>query len=96
MSTATLAALGRKTGVAVAARYDVAADAKNRISLRGAKTKYFHVQALTNGCYVLAPRVLVSPEALSPRTLRMMGAAVANLKRGKVSAPIDLTAFPPA
>ena len=39
--------------------YDIAADAKKRISLRMAKAKYFHVQALSNGSYLLEPRVLV-------------------------------------
>jgi hypothetical protein len=52
--------------------YDVAADAKKRISLRNAKTKYFHVQALSNGCFYLEPRVLVSPQAISARSLRML------------------------
>ena len=54
------------------ALYDIAADAKNRISLRGAKAKYFHVKALSNGCYVLEPRVLVAPEAVPARTLKML------------------------
>jgi hypothetical protein len=71
--------------------YDVAADAKRRISLRNAKTKYFHVKALSNGCFLLEPRVLVSPEAVSARSLKMLDKSVANLKKGLASAPIDLT-----
>ena len=39
--------------------YDIAADSKRRISLRKAKAKYFHVHALSNGSYLLEPRVLV-------------------------------------
>ena len=39
--------------------YDVAADAKKRISLRKTKAKYFHVLALSNGSYFLEPRTLV-------------------------------------
>lgn len=73
--------------------YDVAADAKNRISLRGAKAKYFHVKALSNGCYVLEPRVLVPPDAIPARTLKMLDRSVAALKKGKASAPIDLSPF---
>lgn len=73
--------------------YDVAADTKNRISLRGVKTKYFHVKALSNGCYVLEPRVLVAPEAVSKRTLKMLDRSVTALKKGKASAPIDLSRF---
>lgn len=73
--------------------YDVAADAKSRISLRKAKTKYFHVKALSNGSYVLEPRVLVPPEAVPAKTRRMLNTAAANLKQGKASAPVDLAPF---
>lgn len=84
-----------KTGKAVETiqAYDVVADSKNRISLRGAKAKYFHVKALANGSYLLEPRVLVAPEALPKRTLRMLEQSVAALKEGRASAPVDLTAF---
>jgi hypothetical protein len=80
-------------GITVVERYDVAADAKKRISLRNAKTKYFHVKALSNGCYLLEPRVLVSPEAIPPRSLRMLLQSVSSLKKGIASPPIDLTPF---
>jgi hypothetical protein len=56
----------------------VAADAKKRISLRNAKTKYFHVQALSNGSYLLEPRVLVPPQAVSTRSLKMLDKSVAS------------------
>ena len=80
-------------GLTVVEQYDVAADAKKRINLRNAKTKYFHVKALSNGAYVLEPRVLVSPAAISARYLRTLDKSVANLKKGVASAPIDLSAF---
>jgi hypothetical protein len=54
---------------------------KKRISLRDAKTKYFHVQALFNGCFYLEPRVLVPPRAVSARTLKMLDRSAANLKK---------------
>jgi len=73
--------------------YVVAADAKKRINLRNAKTKYFHVKAFSNGAYLLEPRVLVPPEAISVRTMKMIDKSVANLKKGLASAPIDLKAF---
>ena len=63
MSTLTLERQKQKSSITVLEDYDVAADDKKRISLRGAKTKYFHVKALSNGCYVLEPRVLVPPHA---------------------------------
>jgi hypothetical protein len=71
--------------VTVVADYDAAADAKQRISLRNAKTKYFHVQALSNGGYLLEPRVLVPPAALSSRTRKMLERSVANVKKGIAS-----------
>ena len=73
--------------------YDIAADTKNRISLRGARTKYFHVKALSNGCFLLEPRVLVPPHALSARTRKMLDQSATNLKKGLASEPIDLSAF---
>lgn len=93
MPTLTLERSKQKRRPAVVEDYDVAADAKKRISLRNAKTKYFHVKAFSNGCFLLEPRVLVSPEAISARSLKMLDKSVANLKKGLASAPIDLTAF---
>jgi len=79
--------------LSVVTRYDVAADAKKRISLRGSSAKYFHVKAFSNGCYLLEPRELVPVKALSSRASRMLDTSVANFKKGIVSAPIDLTPF---
>lgn len=91
MKTVTRKPSGTTKNITVVNDYDVAADAKNRISLRGAKSKYFHVKALSNGTYVLEPRVLVPPDALPARTLKMLNRSVNNLKKGKVSEPIDLS-----
>jgi hypothetical protein len=82
-----------KKGVTVVRHYDIAADAKSRIRLRGAKTKYFHVIALSNGSFVLEPRVLVDPEKIPTRTLKMLESSVASLKEGEVSDPIDMSPF---
>jgi hypothetical protein len=73
--------------------YDVAADAKKRISLRRAKTKYFRVRAFSNGSFMLEPRVLVSPHNLPANVLKMLDRSAANLKKGKASPPVDLTPF---
>jgi len=93
LPTATLGRKRETGGIAVIERHDVAADAKKRISLRNAKTKYFHVKALSNGCYLLEPRVLVLPQAVPARTLKMLDQSVASLKKGLASPPIDLTPF---
>ncbi len=93
MKTATLKRPSSRKQAKIVQDYDVAADAKNRISLRGAKTKYFHVMALSNGSYVLEPRVLVAPEAIPARTLKMLESSAASLKKRQASAPIDLSPF---
>jgi hypothetical protein len=93
MPTSTLERPRQKHRLTIVDDYDVAADAKKRISLRRARTKYFHVKVLSNGCYLLEPRVLVSPRAISARSLKMLDRSVANLKKGLASAPIDLSAF---
>jgi hypothetical protein len=93
MPTSSLERPRQKHRLTIVEAYDVAADAKKRISLRRARTKYFHVKALSNGCYLLEPRVLVSPRAISARSLKMLDRSVANLKKGLASAPIDLSAF---
>ena len=85
---------GVKTdSIQIAAEYDVAADNKKRISLRHARTKYFHVKALANGCYFLEPRVLVAPDAIPARTRKMLEKSATNLKKGIASATVDLTPF---
>ena len=83
----------QKRGPTVVEEYDVAADAKRRVSLRHAKTKYFRVLALSNGSFLLEPRVLVPPQAVSARVLKMLDQSAGNLKKGLASPPIDLTPF---
>jgi len=72
MVTGTLKRRKTKKGITIVQDYDIAADAKNRISLREAKSKYFNMKALPNGCYVLQLRMLVAPEAIPQRTLKML------------------------
>jgi hypothetical protein len=91
MPTLTLERPKQKQRLTVVEDYDVAADAKKRISLRGAKTKYFHVKALSNGCFLLEPRVLVSPQSISARSLKMLDKSAASLK--KEMAADDLAAM---
>jgi len=93
MNTATLKSKTTGRGISILRDYDTAIDARNRVSLRGAKAKYFHVKELSNGSYVLEPRVLVSPDAIPARTLKMLNRSVTQLKRGKASEPIDLSPF---
>lgn len=93
MPTATSKGSSAKKNISVVQTYDTAADAKNRVSLRGAKAKYFNVKALSNGSYLLEPRVLVPREAIPPRTLKMLDRSMDRFKKGKASAPVDLSPF---
>ena len=78
---------------AVVKEYDAHLDAKNRLTLRGADVEYYSVKLFDDGHVVLEPRVLVPPEAVSKKTLKMMDKAAKNLKKGKVSKPIDLDKY---
>ena len=73
--------------------YDAKIDTKKRITLRGSSYEYYHVIEFPNGKIELEPRILVEPPDISDATLRMMDSAMANLKKGKASEPIDLSSF---
>ena len=73
--------------------YDARMDMKKRVTLRGAKYANYHVQEYPNGRIVLEPRELVAPFEVSRNTLGMMDSAMENIKKGKASKPVDLSAF---
>ncbi|HUW40666.1 MAG TPA: hypothetical protein VMV90_06615 [Rectinemataceae bacterium] len=73
--------------------YDARIDTKKRVTLRGARYDNYHVQEYADGRILLEPRKLVAPFELSARTLAAMDEGMKNLKKGKVSKSIDLTAF---
>lgn len=73
--------------------YTVHIDDKKRVTLRGAKYRYYNVKEYENGCIILEPRELEVPKTISVKTLKAMDEAVANFKKGDVSEPIDLSDF---
>ena len=73
--------------------YDAKVDVKKRLTLRGARFGHYHVKEFRDGRIVLEPRELVKPFTVSRRTLKMMASSMANLKKGLVSGPVDLSAF---
>lgn len=77
----------------VVKEYEAHLDTKNRITIRGAESEYYAVKTFSDGHVLLEPRVLVPPEAVSKRTLKMLDKAAKNLKQGKVSEPIDLDKY---
>jgi len=71
--------------------YDVKIDVKKRLTLRGATYGHYHVREYKDGRIVLEPRDLANPFTLSRRTLKVMDSSMANLKKGMVSNPVDLS-----
>lgn len=50
--------------------YDAKLDSRNRITIRDAAYDHYHVREFEDGTVVLEPRVLVSPNAITAKTLR--------------------------
>ncbi len=48
---------------------------------------------MKNGTIILDPRELTEPFQISERTLTMIDKAMANMERGIVSEPVDLSDF---
>ena len=81
------------TTATVIKEYDAHLDPKKRIKLRGAEVQYYAVKMFSDGRVMLEPRVLVPPEVISKRTLKMLDRAARNYRKGKVSEPIDLDRY---
>ncbi|ADK68300.1 conserved hypothetical protein [Olsenella uli DSM 7084] len=73
--------------------YDARVDSKRRVTLRGARYDYYNVREFDNGCYVLEPRELAVPEGVPADVLAQMDVSMANVRAGRVSAPVDLSDF---
>ena len=77
----------------VVKEYEAHLDTKKRITLRGAQSEYYAVKTFRDGRVLLEPRVLVPPQAVSKRALKMLDRSAANLAKGKASKPIDLDRY---
>jgi len=73
--------------------YDYRIEVKKRVTIRGAHYDHYHVTEFAGGRIMLEPRKLIVPFEFSRRSLAMMDTSMANFKDGKVSTPVDLTAF---
>jgi len=73
--------------------YDARLDTKKRMTIRGAHYDHYHVVEYSDGRILLEPRELVAPFELSARTLAMIDTSMESFKNGRVSEPIDLSAF---
>jgi len=77
----------------VVKEYEAHLDVKKRITLRGAESEYYAVQMFEDGRILLEPRVLVPPEAVSKKTLKMLDRTAKRFGSGKASKPIDLDRY---
>lgn len=73
--------------------YDAKLDSKRRFTVRNSGYDFYHVSEMEDGVIILEPRVLTAPFSLSANTLKMMDAAVQNMKENKVSTALDLSEF---
>lgn len=78
---------------AIVREYEAHLDTKNRITIRGAESEYYAVKTFIDGRVLLEPRVLVPPESMSKRALKMLDRSATNFAKGKVSKPIDLDRY---
>lgn len=74
-------------------QYTAHLDIKKRLTIRGASAEFFGVKVFTDGHVVLEPRVLVDPNTISKRTLRMMDQSAINLKKRQASPAITLKKY---
>ena len=77
----------------VLTQYTAHLDAKKRLTIRGALAEFFAVKVFADGHVMLEPRVLVDPDTISKRTLRMMDQSAANLKKRQASPAVDLKKY---
>lgn len=73
--------------------YDAKIDSKKRLTIRGARTRHYHVTEYEDGTVELSPRELIHPDEISRRTLQMMDRAMEHLQKGEVSEPVDMDAL---
>jgi len=77
--------------MAIAAKknYDVKLDTKRRVTIRNARTEFYHVTEYEDGTVKLEPRVLISPDMLE-----QIDRAVKRHKAGLKGTKIDWSKLP--
>lgn len=74
---------------AVKKKYDTKLDAKRRVTIRNARTEFYHVTEYEDGTVKLEPRVLIAPEML-----KQIDAAVERHKAGRKGTKLDWSKLP--
>ena len=74
---------------AITKNYDTKLDTKRRVTIRNARTEFYHVTEYENGTVTLEPRVLISPEMLE-----QIDAAVKRHKAGHKGTKLNWSELP--
>lgn len=75
--------------LAVKKNYDTKLDSKRRVTIRNARTEFYHVTEYEDGTVTLEPRVLISPNMLDQIDL-----AVKRHKAGHKGTKLDWSKLP--
>ena len=75
--------------VAIKKDYDAKLDTKRRVTIRNARTEFYHVTEYEDGTIKMEPRVLVSPDML-----KQIDAAVKRRKAGHKGTKLDWSKLP--
>lgn len=70
-------------------KYDAKLDTKRRVTIRNARTEFYHVTEYEDGTLKLEPRVLVSPDML-----KQIDAGVKRHKAGHKGSKLDWSKLP--
>jgi hypothetical protein len=75
--------------IALQKKYDTKLDSKRRVTIRNARTEFYHVTEYEDGTVKLEPRVLVSPDMLE-----QIDSAVKRHKAGHKGSKLDWSEMP--
>ena len=73
--------------------YTTKIDAKNRITIRDAQFVNYKVSVFDDGSVMLNPRVLIDPNEISEKSLKMLEKSVKSFQKGKTSKQIKINEF---
>jgi len=74
-------------------KYTTKLDSKKRMTIKNPDFEYYQVNIFDDGNILLEPKVLVDAHEVSANSLNMMDRSISNLKKGKVSKPVDFKKY---
>lgn len=77
----------------VVKEYTTKIDSKNRITIRDAQFVNYKVSVYDDGRVLLNPRVLIDPNEISEKSLKMLDKSVKNFKEDRASKQIKIDEF---